>query len=168
MRLKGKAALVTGAGGGLGGAISKRFSTEGASVLCTDRDLAAAEATAAAIIETGGTASAFMADVAEAGDCEAQVAETIQRHGRIDIAVNNAGVAMHMCMPASMDLIEASTRSRQVNCWVTSASTLFQSVMVMPSKPQASIPITLIPHSSQSQAVASTLTPGWVCSKSGV
>ena len=95
MRLMGKAALVTGAGGGLGGAIAKRFAVEGASVLCADRDLATAEATVAAITETGGTASAFTADVADAGDCAAQVAETIQRYGRIDIAVNNAGVAMH-------------------------------------------------------------------------
>ncbi len=95
MRLMEKSALVTGAGGGLGGAISRRFAAEGASVLCTDRDLAAAEATVAAITEAGGTASAFRADVAEASDCEAQVAETIQRYGRVDIAVNNAGVAMH-------------------------------------------------------------------------
>ncbi len=95
MRLKGKAALVTGAGGGLGGAIAKRFAAEGAAVLCTDRDLATAETTAARITETGGTASAFTADVGQAADCEGQVAEAVQRFGRIDIAVNNAGVALH-------------------------------------------------------------------------
>ncbi|MDP7548662.1 MAG: glucose 1-dehydrogenase [Alphaproteobacteria bacterium] len=95
MRLKGKAALVTGAGGGLGGAIAKCFAGQGASVLCTDRDIATAEATVAAITAAGGTASAFKADVAEAADCAAQVDQTIRRHGRIDIAVNNAGVALH-------------------------------------------------------------------------
>ena len=95
MRLSGKTALVTGAGGGLGGGIARRFAAEGASGLCTDRDLPKAEATVAAITEAGGTASAFPADVAEAADCEAQVAETVSRYGRIDIAVNNAGVGLH-------------------------------------------------------------------------
>ena len=95
MRLKGKAALVTGAGGGLGTAIAKRFADEGASVLCADRDVARAQATSSAIAESGGTAHAFRADVADARDCEAQVVETVRRFGRIDIAVNNAGVALH-------------------------------------------------------------------------
>lgn len=95
MRLSGKMALVTGAGGGLGGGIARRFAAEGASVLCTDRDLSKAEATVAAITGAGGTASAFPADVADAADCEAQVAETVSRYGRIDIAVNNAGVGLH-------------------------------------------------------------------------
>ena len=95
MKLMGKAALVTGAGGGLGGAIAKRFAAEGASVLCTDRDFAKAEFTVTKIIKDGGTASVFAANVSEASDCEAQVDETIQRYGRIDIAVNNAGVALH-------------------------------------------------------------------------
>ncbi len=95
MRLSGKTALVTGAGGGLGGGIARRFAAEGASVLCADRDLPKAEATVAAITEAGGTASAFPADVAEAADCEAQVAETVSRYGRIDIAVNNAGIGLH-------------------------------------------------------------------------
>jgi 3-oxoacyl-[acyl-carrier protein] reductase len=95
MRLKGKTALVTGAGGGIGTAIAARFAREGAAVLCTDRDLARAEATAAAIARAGGRASAIEADVADAGHCEAQVEETVRRYGRIDIAVNNAGVALH-------------------------------------------------------------------------
>ncbi len=86
---------MTGAGGGLGGAIAKRFAAEGASVLCTDRDLPKAEITVAAIEKAGGTASAFPADVSDAADCEAQVAETVSRYGRIDIAVNNAGIGLH-------------------------------------------------------------------------
>ena len=95
MRLRNKAALVTGAGGGLGGAIARRFAAEGARVLCTDRDPARAEATAAAITGAGGQAAAFRADIALPAECEAQVAETVRRFGRIDIAVNNAGVSLH-------------------------------------------------------------------------
>ncbi|MGE0697634.1 MAG: SDR family NAD(P)-dependent oxidoreductase [Hyphomicrobiaceae bacterium] len=95
MRLKDKAALVTGAGGGIGGAISRLYAAEGASVLCSDRDLAKAERTAEAIRTAGGQAHAFRADVAEAADCEAQVAETVTRFGRIDILVNNAGIGLH-------------------------------------------------------------------------
>ena len=95
MRLKGKVALVTGAGGGLGTAIAKRFADEGASLLCSDRDVARAEVTAAAITKSGGSAYAFRADVADPLQCEAQVAETVRRFGRIDVAVNNAGIALH-------------------------------------------------------------------------
>jgi len=95
MRLNGKVALVTGAGGGLGTAISKRFAVEGASLVCADRDGARAEATASAIANAGGSARAFRADVADPVECEAQVAETVRQFGRIDILVNNAGIALH-------------------------------------------------------------------------
>ena len=92
MRLNSKTALVTGAGGGLGGATARRFAEEGASVLCTDRDLARAELTVAAIVGAGGTAEAFEADIADPAQCEAQVTETVRRFSRIDILVNNAGM----------------------------------------------------------------------------
>lgn len=95
MRLDGKAALVTGAGGGLGGATARRFAAEGASVLCTDRDFARAERTVADIELAGGTAVAFEADIADPAQCEVQVAETVARFGKIDILVNNAGISMH-------------------------------------------------------------------------
>jgi len=95
MRLNGKVALVTGAGGGLGTAICKRFAVEGASLICADRDGDRAETTAAAITNSGGAALAFRADVGDPVQCEAQVTETVRQFGRINIAVNNAGVALH-------------------------------------------------------------------------
>jgi NAD(P)-dependent dehydrogenase (short-subunit alcohol dehydrogenase family) len=95
MRLKGKAALITGAGGGLGTAIARRFAQEGASILCADRDRNRAEATVSAIVKAGGAAYALEADVADPVQCDAQVAETVRRFGRIDVAVNNAGIALH-------------------------------------------------------------------------
>jgi len=95
MRLKAKVALLTGAGGGLGRAIATRFAAEGALILCADCNLHNAEATVAAIAAAGGSASAFRADVADPRQCEAQVAETVLRFGRIDILLNNAGVALH-------------------------------------------------------------------------
>ena len=88
-------ALVTGAGGGLGNAISMRFAAEGASVVCADRDIGRVEATVAAIEDAGNIASAFEADVSKATDCKAQVTHTVSRYGRLDILVNSAGVALH-------------------------------------------------------------------------
>ena len=64
-------------------------------MLCTDRDLPKAEATAAAIVKANGAAQALAADVSDPKHCEAQVAETIRRFGRIDILVNNAGIGLH-------------------------------------------------------------------------
>jgi 3-oxoacyl-[acyl-carrier protein] reductase len=95
MRLKGKVALVTGAGGGLGTAIAVRFAAEGALLICADRDRDRAEATASAITKSGGSARAFEADVADPAQCVAQVMEAVTRFGRIDVAVNNAGIALH-------------------------------------------------------------------------
>lgn len=95
MRLANKVALVTGAGGGIGSATSRRFAAEGASVLCTDRDLVKAEKTAANIVAAGGIASAFEVDVEDPAGCKAQVEEAVSRYGRIDVLVNSAGVAFH-------------------------------------------------------------------------
>lgn len=98
MRLAGKAALVTGAGRGLGAAIARRFALEGASVVCADRDRGAAESTAAAIVEDSGRAVAECADVTVPHDCVAQVTRTVEAFGRVDIAVSNAGIGLHRLM----------------------------------------------------------------------
>ena len=96
-RLEGRAAVVVGAGSighgvSNGAACAMRFAQEGADVLCVDRSLEAAQDTARRIVDAGGRASAFEADVRDAERIRAMVAECVARHGRIDVLHNNVGV----------------------------------------------------------------------------
>ncbi|MFF9566751.1 SDR family NAD(P)-dependent oxidoreductase [Streptomyces sp. NPDC014685] len=89
-RFDGHAALITGAGRGIGAATARRLAAEGAQVLVTDLDGDRAERTAAAIRETGGTAEALPCDVGDRASVEAAVAHAVARFGRLDVLVNNA------------------------------------------------------------------------------
>jgi NAD(P)-dependent dehydrogenase (short-subunit alcohol dehydrogenase family) len=97
-RLKGKVAMVVGAGSvgpgwGNGKATAVTFAREGAQVFCVDRNAAAAEETVNIIAGEGGKATAFTADVSKAADVEAMVAACIKAYGRIDVLDNNVGIA---------------------------------------------------------------------------
>jgi NAD(P)-dependent dehydrogenase (short-subunit alcohol dehydrogenase family) len=129
MRLEGKIALVTGAGGGLGTAIAKRFAAEGASLICADRHGGRAEATALAISKSGARAYAMRADVADPMQCDAQVAETVRRFGRIDIAVNNAGIALHkLALETSLEEWEEVFRINLTGSFLTAQAAARQMV----------------------------------------
>lgn len=92
MRFKDKTVVVTGAAGGIGGAICQRFASEGAHVVVTDVNAEGAEVTAAAIRATGGRARAFASDIGTAEGCHAIIADVMAQEGRIDVLCNNAGV----------------------------------------------------------------------------
>lgn len=88
-RFEGKAALVTGAGNGIGRAIATRLGSEGAAVLLVDREADAAADAAAAI---GPRAKAFAGDVADPATGPAAVDVAVAAFGRLDVVVCNAGI----------------------------------------------------------------------------
>ncbi len=90
-RLAGKIALITGGATGMGGAASRLFAAEGASVGILDHNLGAAEETAAAIRAAGGTAMAVQADVSDAAQVTAAVAAVTAAYGPIRVLFNHAG-----------------------------------------------------------------------------
>ena len=91
--LDGKATLITGAGGGIGGAAALAFAREGARVAVADIAAEAAAATVARINQAGGQAIALAGDVSRDADVKRIVDDTIAAFGRLDCAFNNAGIA---------------------------------------------------------------------------
>lgn len=91
MRVNNKSIIVTGSGGGIGEGIAKRLAAEGAKVIVNDIDQRAGENVVAQIVAAGGNASFFAADVTKSEDVRALVAAAVQRHGTLDVMVNNAG-----------------------------------------------------------------------------
>ena len=91
MRLAGKVALVTGAGGGFGRGIATLFAAQGARVAAADIDGEATARVTAEIAAAGGAAVAVAGDVSRDEDMGAMVAGALERFGRLDIVVNNAG-----------------------------------------------------------------------------
>ena len=91
-RLEGKVALITGAASGIGRESALLFAREGARVLVADLDLAAGEATVAAIANSGGAARAIRCDVARGADHEAAVAAAESTFGALHVLFNNAGI----------------------------------------------------------------------------
>ncbi len=90
-RFAGKTVVVTGGGGGIGGATCRRFGADGAKVAVHDRNLEAAEKVAAAIREAGGQAQAFRCDITDRASVDAAIAATEAALGPIDVLVNTAG-----------------------------------------------------------------------------
>lgn len=90
-RFQDKTVIVTGGGGGIGGATCRRFAAEGARVAVFDLNLDAAEQVAAAIRDAGGRAQAFRCDITDRASVDAAVAGAEAALGPTDVLVNNAG-----------------------------------------------------------------------------
>ena len=89
--LKGKAALVTGGGGGLGECISRTLASAGAAVAIADIRLETAERLAAELRDTGAAATALKLDVGDETQCDDALRQIASKLGKLDILVNNAG-----------------------------------------------------------------------------
>lgn len=92
MRFSGKTVMVTGAGSGIGRATAIEFALEGGRVAVVDIDEAGGQQTVARIVAGGGDAWFASADVSDEGSVAALFAEIAVRFGRLDVAVNNAGI----------------------------------------------------------------------------
>ena len=92
MRLEGKAALVTGAGSGIGKAIATVFAREGARVMASDINEDTARQVAAQIEDAGGEARSLRTDTTNEDDVKTAIQATVEAWGRVDILVNNAGI----------------------------------------------------------------------------
>lgn len=91
-RFDGRVALVTGGAGGMGRAIARAFAVEGAAVVLADVDEDGVHETVTMIEAAGGVALGLRIDVADEAEVEAMVRTTIDRHGRLDHAVNAAAI----------------------------------------------------------------------------
>lgn len=102
MNFEGKTALVTGAASGIGRETAMAFAREGAKVVVSDI-AAAGQDTVAAITQAGGAAIFVRADVSYAADVQAMVARAVEAFGRLDVAVNNAGIDLEVAPEAEWD-----------------------------------------------------------------
>jgi NAD(P)-dependent dehydrogenase (short-subunit alcohol dehydrogenase family) len=94
MRLKGKSAVITGAGNGIGRETALLFAAEGAAVAAVDLAEEAVNSTVSEIIAAGGTAIPIVADVSKDADAAAMIDKAEQAFGSVDVVFNNAGI-MH-------------------------------------------------------------------------
>jgi len=92
--LEGTVALVTGASSGIGEATARRLAAEGAAVVAAARRADRLEALVDDLVAAGGTASAVECDLTDDEQAIAAVATTVERHGRLDTLINNAGVML--------------------------------------------------------------------------
>lgn len=93
-KIAGKVAIVTGSGRGIGRGIAMRLAQDGATVVVSDIMLENAQKVEAEIKAAGGKAMAIKTDVTKQEDCDALVAKTVEKFGKLDIMVANAGIGV--------------------------------------------------------------------------
>lgn len=112
-RMKGKVVLVTGGASGIGLASAEACATEGAVVVITDVNAASGDAESKRMAEAGLAVGFLRHDVTSEADWRRVVDDVVRRHGRLDVVVNNAGIAV--IAPVEQETLEGWRRTQAVN-----------------------------------------------------
>jgi NAD(P)-dependent dehydrogenase (short-subunit alcohol dehydrogenase family) len=125
-RLKGKVAIITGGGSGIGEAICKKFAREGASVVVAGFSEDPVEAVVKEIQKVGGTALPFTADISTEANAKRCVETAVSQYGKLDILVNNAGVfpEVNMLQDFSEEAFEYMLKNNVKTAFVMSKAAL--------------------------------------------
>jgi 2-deoxy-D-gluconate 3-dehydrogenase len=109
--LGGRAAVVTGGNGGIGLGMARGLAQAGAAVMVAGRNADKNAAAVAELASLGAEADSVVLEVTEAASCQATIAATVARFGRLDILVNNAGINIRK-QPEDYEIGRASCRER--------------------------------------------------------
>ncbi len=160
MSTNSRVCVVTGAAAGLGRAMADRFANEGASVVLVDRDADRLAGTVAAITEAGGRADGRMADVSDQDQVEETARWLESTHGRVDVLVNNAGVALREGSVADM-----SRKAWDLTLAVNLTGPFLVSRTLVPLMPSGSVIVNVATNAAHRAVPGSD---AYVASKAGV
>jgi NAD(P)-dependent dehydrogenase (short-subunit alcohol dehydrogenase family) len=160
--LTGRVAIVTGASRGIGRAVATGLAAAGATVVVGFRaDPAAARQVAAAVVASGGAAEAVRLDVTDAGQAAGVVSDVAQRHGRLDVLVNNAGILPRKAfIDIELEEWEAVLRTNLTGAFILSQL----AAKVMAGQGSGSI----VNVSSTNEQIASAGCTAYAASKGGI
>ena len=130
--MKQKVIIITGASSGIGEALAKKFSSQGAIVVIAARQLDKLNVLKNSLEEKGGKVHAVACDVSNESQCQLLIDETIKMYGRIDVLINNAGISMRALF-SEMDL-NVLRRVMDINFWGAVYCTKFAFPHLLKSK----------------------------------
>lgn len=130
--MKDKVVIITGASSGIGKALSLKFAKEGSKIVAAARDLSNLEQLKKEVEALKAECLVVQADVSIKEDCEKLVRQTVERFGRIDVLINNAGISMRALFN-DLDL-SVLEKLMQVNFWGTVYCTKYALPHILKSK----------------------------------
>ncbi|MFT4048989.1 MAG: SDR family oxidoreductase [Solirubrobacterales bacterium] len=113
--VNGKVVVITGASSGIGEVVAHRIGRAGATVILVARTKSKLDVIRDEIVDAGGEADVFTADLSDVKDCERVIDDILAEHGRIDILVNNAGRSIRRSLTSSADRFHDFERTMQLN-----------------------------------------------------
>ncbi len=130
--MKDKIVIITGASGGIGEALAKKFSSEGSIVVIAARQIEKLETLKMELEAAGAKVLAVACDVSKESDCKNLIDQTIKAFGKIDVLINNAGISMRALFnDLDLDVIK---KVMDINFWGALFATKFALPHLLKSK----------------------------------